>query len=90
MRRTSPTCCVFSKIISKRLRPNQQCPLVRLEVPNAEEPPHPPGGQPVTLSRTPSKMAARPPEVGEQTDEALAESGCSADEIVALKQRKVV
>src|SRR4029077_8506620 len=29
------------------------------------------GGQPVTLSRTPSKMAARPPEFGEQTEEVL-------------------
>jgi hypothetical protein len=28
-------------------------------------------GQPVTLSRTPSKMAARPPEFGEQTEEVL-------------------
>jgi formyl-CoA transferase len=26
-------------------------------------------GQPVTLSRTPSKMVARPPEFGEKTDE---------------------
>jgi formyl-CoA transferase len=47
-------------------------------------------GQPVTLSRTPSKMAARPPEVGEQTDEVLAEFGFGADEIVALKRAKVV
>ena len=47
-------------------------------------------GQPVTLSRTPSKMAARPPEFGEQTDEVLAEFGFGADEIVALKQDKIV
>jgi hypothetical protein len=33
----------------------------------------------VTLSRTPSKMAARPPEFGEQTDEVLAEFGFDAD-----------
>jgi crotonobetainyl-CoA:carnitine CoA-transferase CaiB-like acyl-CoA transferase len=46
--------------------------------------------QPVTLSRTPSKMAARPPEFGEQTEEVLAEFGFSADEIEALRQRKVV
>ena len=32
-------------------------------------------GQPVTLSRTPSSMAARPPEFGEQTEEVLAEFG---------------
>jgi crotonobetainyl-CoA:carnitine CoA-transferase CaiB-like acyl-CoA transferase len=46
--------------------------------------------QPVTLSRTPSKMAARPPEFGEQTDEVLAEFGFAADEIAELRQRKVV
>jgi crotonobetainyl-CoA:carnitine CoA-transferase CaiB-like acyl-CoA transferase len=40
------------------------------------------------LSRTPSRMAARPP--GEQTEEVLAEFGFGADEIVALKQAKVV
>ena len=32
-------------------------------------------GQPVILSRTPSKMAARPPEFGEHTEEVLAEFG---------------
>ena len=47
-------------------------------------------GQPVTLSRTPSKMAARPPEFGEQTEEVLAEFGFGADEIADLRQRKVV
>ena len=47
-------------------------------------------GQPVTLSRTPSRMAARPPEFGEQTDEVLAEFGFSADEIQGLRQAKVV
>jgi crotonobetainyl-CoA:carnitine CoA-transferase CaiB-like acyl-CoA transferase len=47
-------------------------------------------GQPVTLSRTPSSMAVRPPEFGEQTDEVLAEFGFSADEIGALRQEKVV
>lgn len=47
-------------------------------------------GQPFTLSRTPSKMAARPPEVGEQTEELLAEFGFSADEIAALRDGKVV
>jgi formyl-CoA transferase len=35
-------------------------------------------------------MAARPPEFGEQTDELLVEFGFGADEIVALKQAKVV
>jgi formyl-CoA transferase len=47
-------------------------------------------GQPFTLSRTPSRMAARPPEVGEQTEELLAEFGFSADEIAALREAKAV
>ncbi|MGY4622979.1 CaiB/BaiF CoA transferase family protein [Bradyrhizobium sp. USDA 4486] len=47
-------------------------------------------GQPVTLSRTPSSMVARPPDFGEQTDEVLAEFGLSADEIAALKAARVV
>ena len=36
-------------------------------------------GQPMTLSRTPSKMAARPPALGEHTDEVLKEFGFSAE-----------
>jgi formyl-CoA transferase len=47
-------------------------------------------GQPFTLSRTPSKMAARPPEFGEQTDEVLAEFGFTKEEIASLRQKKVV
>jgi crotonobetainyl-CoA:carnitine CoA-transferase CaiB-like acyl-CoA transferase len=47
-------------------------------------------GQPFTLSRTPNKMAARPPEFGEQTDEVLAEFGFTNDEISLLRQNKVV
>jgi formyl-CoA transferase len=47
-------------------------------------------GQPVTLSRTPSQIAARPPEFGEQTDEVLREFGFGADEIAELKKHKVV
>jgi crotonobetainyl-CoA:carnitine CoA-transferase CaiB-like acyl-CoA transferase len=47
-------------------------------------------GQPVTLSRTPSRRAARPPEFAEQTDEVLAEFGFTTDEIGALKRGKVV
>jgi crotonobetainyl-CoA:carnitine CoA-transferase CaiB-like acyl-CoA transferase len=35
-------------------------------------------------------MAARPPEFGEQTEEVLAEFGFDADEIVTLRQAKVV
>jgi crotonobetainyl-CoA:carnitine CoA-transferase CaiB-like acyl-CoA transferase len=47
-------------------------------------------GQPVILSRTPSKMAARPPEFGEHTEEVLAEFGFATDEIKELRERKVV
>jgi formyl-CoA transferase len=47
-------------------------------------------GQPFTLSRTPSTMAARPPEVGEQTDDVLAEFGFGADEIKSLREANVV
>jgi crotonobetainyl-CoA:carnitine CoA-transferase CaiB-like acyl-CoA transferase len=44
----------------------------------------------MTLSRTPSKMVARPPEFGEQTDEVLAEFGFTRNEISALKRNNVV
>lgn len=47
-------------------------------------------GQPLTLSRTPSRMVARPPEFGEQTDEVLKEFGFGADEIAKLRDAKVV
>ncbi len=47
-------------------------------------------GQPMTLSRTPSKMAVRPPALGEHTDEVLKEFGFSANEIAALRQAKAV
>jgi crotonobetainyl-CoA:carnitine CoA-transferase CaiB-like acyl-CoA transferase len=60
------------------------------DVPNAEGRHIRLVGQPFTLSRTPSKMAARPPEFGEQTDEVLAEFGFSAEEIGKLKEAKVV
>jgi len=46
--------------------------------------------QPFTLSRTPSKFVAPPPEVGEHTDELLHEFGFSDAEIATLKQDKVV
>jgi formyl-CoA transferase len=41
-------------------------------------------GQPFGLSRTPSRIAARPPDLGEHTDEVLREFGFSAEEIKAL------
>jgi crotonobetainyl-CoA:carnitine CoA-transferase CaiB-like acyl-CoA transferase len=60
------------------------------EVPNAEGSHIRLVGQPFTLSRTPSKMAARPPEFGEQTEEVLGEFGFTTDEIGKLKGAKVV
>jgi crotonobetainyl-CoA:carnitine CoA-transferase CaiB-like acyl-CoA transferase len=60
------------------------------DVPNAENRHIRLVSQPFKLSRTPSKMAAPPPEFGEQTDEILAEFGFSAGEITELKQAKVV
>ncbi len=47
-------------------------------------------GQPFTLSRTPSRLAARPPLVGEQTHDVLTEFGFSEQEIASLQMSKVV
>ncbi len=47
-------------------------------------------GQPVSLSRTPSRLAARPPELGEHTDAVLKEFGFSAREIAALRKSGAV
>jgi crotonobetainyl-CoA:carnitine CoA-transferase CaiB-like acyl-CoA transferase len=60
------------------------------DVPNAENRHIRLVGQPVKLSRTPSRMAARPPEFGEQTDEVLGEFGFDTKEIAELRQAKVV
>src|ERR1700743_1867471 len=60
------------------------------DVPNAENRHIRLVSQPFKLSRTPSKIAAPPPEFGEQTEEILAEFGFSANEIAELKQTKVV
>ena len=46
--------------------------------------------QPITLSRTPSRMAVRPPEIAEHTDEVLREFGFSSDEIAELRAARVV
>ncbi|MBX9710171.1 MAG: CoA transferase [Xanthobacteraceae bacterium] len=46
--------------------------------------------QPFTLSRTPSSFAARPPEVGEHTDELMHEFGFSDSEIASLKSKKII
>ena len=47
-------------------------------------------GQPVTLSRTPSKLETAAPEPGEHTDEILAESGFSAQDIARFRERGAV
>jgi formyl-CoA transferase len=60
------------------------------DVPNAENRHIRLVGQPFKLSRTPSKMDARPPEFGEHTEEVLGEFGFSAGEITELKKAKVV
>ena len=46
--------------------------------------------QPVGLSRTPSRVAAPPPEIGQHTDDVLREFGFSADEIARLHAAKAV
>jgi crotonobetainyl-CoA:carnitine CoA-transferase CaiB-like acyl-CoA transferase len=46
--------------------------------------------QPVTLSRTPSRLVARPPELGEHTDAVLKEFGFAAREIAALHKANAV
>ena len=46
--------------------------------------------QPVTLSRTPSRLAVAPPERGQQTDEILAALGISEEEIRDLRVRHIV
>lgn len=47
-------------------------------------------GQPVSLARTPSRMARRPPERGEHTDEVLGEFGFSSNEIAALRDKAII
>ena len=47
-------------------------------------------GQPVELSRTPSRIAVAPPEIGEHTDEVLKEFGYADAEIAALQQANAV
>ena len=47
-------------------------------------------GQPVELSRTPSRIAAPPPEIGEHTDEVLKEFGYGDGEIAALRQANAI
>jgi formyl-CoA transferase len=47
-------------------------------------------GQPIGLSRTPSKIVSPTPELGEHTDEVLQEFGFSTDEIAALRRAQVI
>jgi len=47
-------------------------------------------GQPLTLARTPSRLAAAPPQRGEHTEEVLREFGFTADEIAGLRRAKVI
>jgi crotonobetainyl-CoA:carnitine CoA-transferase CaiB-like acyl-CoA transferase len=47
-------------------------------------------GQPMSLSRTPSRLKAPPPKLGEHTDTVLKEFGFSAREIAALHKARAV
>jgi formyl-CoA transferase len=47
-------------------------------------------GQPISLSRTPSKIVATPPELGQHTDEVLKEFGFADKEIAGLHAAKAV
>jgi crotonobetainyl-CoA:carnitine CoA-transferase CaiB-like acyl-CoA transferase len=47
-------------------------------------------GQPVSLSRTPSRLVAPPPRLGEHTDAVLEEFGFSAKDIAALRQANAI
>jgi crotonobetainyl-CoA:carnitine CoA-transferase CaiB-like acyl-CoA transferase len=47
-------------------------------------------GQPVSLSRTPSRLAKSAPEYGEHSDEILAELGYSKTDITTLRTRGVI
>jgi formyl-CoA transferase len=46
--------------------------------------------QPMSLSRTPSRLVARPPKLGEHTDAVLKEFGFSAKNIAALRKANAV
>jgi formyl-CoA transferase len=47
-------------------------------------------GQPMSLSRTPSRLVAWPPEIGEHTDAVLKEFGFKAKEIAALRKANAI
>jgi crotonobetainyl-CoA:carnitine CoA-transferase CaiB-like acyl-CoA transferase len=47
-------------------------------------------GQPVSLSRTPSKLVAKPPALGQHTNAVLKEFGFTAKQIAALRQADAI
>jgi len=47
-------------------------------------------GQPMSLSRTPSRLVTWPPDIGEHTDEVLKEFGFRAKEIAALRKANAI
>ena len=47
-------------------------------------------GQPIDMSRTPSKLAEPPPTCGEHTDEVLADIGYSVEEIARLREAEII
>ena len=47
-------------------------------------------GQPMSLSRTPSKLVAPPPALGQHTDQVLKEFGYSAKQIAALRKANAI
>jgi crotonobetainyl-CoA:carnitine CoA-transferase CaiB-like acyl-CoA transferase len=47
-------------------------------------------GQPVALSRTPSKLAAAPPSIGQHTNAVLKEFGFNAKQIAALRKAEAI
>jgi len=47
-------------------------------------------GQPMSLSRTPSRLVSWPPEIGEHTDQVLKEFGFRAKEIAALRKANAI
>jgi crotonobetainyl-CoA:carnitine CoA-transferase CaiB-like acyl-CoA transferase len=47
-------------------------------------------GQPVTLSRTPSRVVAHPPKQGEHTEAVLKELGFNDGEIADLRRKGIV
>jgi crotonobetainyl-CoA:carnitine CoA-transferase CaiB-like acyl-CoA transferase len=47
-------------------------------------------GQPIELTRTPAQFRRAPPEIGEHTDEVLAELGFTSERIAALRRAGVI